>query len=106
MGRHVGTYPGRSSIRIPRFRFVFLDNGDCGPDGSYPLDRSGAARWLLSLLVVFVDSRVDLCPSTVGIVGQTAPIPSTMVGRHGGSYPGRLSVRIPRLSIRGLIRVP
>ena len=37
-----------------------LDNGDCGPDGSYPLDRSGTAQWLLSRgrLLILVLIRV------------------------------------------------
>ena len=45
----VGRGDGLTACPLPRpILSRILNNGDCGPDGSYPLDRSGTAQWLLS----------------------------------------------------------
>ena len=45
----VGRGDGLTACPLPRPSLSRIpDNGDCGPDGSYPLDRSGTAQWLLS----------------------------------------------------------
>ena len=68
--------------------FVSLDPGLMGLAASIPSDLGGTARWHLSR--TFVNSCPSISiriPSTMGIVDLTAPIPSTVVGRHVGSLP-------------------
>ena len=89
VGRGDGlTAPVPPTLSFSNGWFVSLDKRLMGLAASIPSDLGGTARWHLSWTFINLCPSISIgIPSTMGIVDLTAPIPSTVVGRHVGSLP-------------------